>query len=470
MKSARFTPRAQILITDDDSEIRLSVLDWFANTFGGEVVLIEAGNCRETREVLARQTIDLVLLDVHLPDGNGIDLIEEINNFEEAPEVIMITAHASIEGAVEAMRKGAWDFIPKDLWRQYDLELKVRRAVEHHRLIHENTVWRASQASTITMVGNSDKFRQCLAACHQLADTDHRILLLGETGTGKEVLARYVHATSRRAEGPFIAIDCTTLPETLAESELFGYEKGAFTGASASKPGKVEMANGGTLFLDEIGDAPLGVQAKLLRFLETNQYQRVGGTKDRIADVRIVAATNRNLGEEVKRKAFREDLFYRLKVVQIVLPPLRDRTEDIPELTRYFLGNIPRPDGSKANFKIGQEALSTLMRHNWPGNVRELQNVLIMASAFSKNGVIEVGDLQIESAQASKERITCSCHHPGNLDEILRRCERTVIMETLRLTKWNKTLAASILGRNRVTIHDKMATLKIPLREDSIQE
>lgn len=472
MNESKISPSARILVVDDDREIRLTVLDWYSNHFADEVILLEAETCAQMLDVLQKQAIDLILLDVNLPDGNGIALLDEIKRLEEAPEVLMITANASIENAVEAMRRGAWDYVPKDLWSQYDLELKVRRAIEHHRLKRENTLWRTSQLSTTTVVGNSDKLRQCLSACNQLADTDHRVLILGETGTGKEVLARYIHATSRRAQGPFIAIDCTNLPETLAESELFGHEKGAFTGASNSKPGKVEMANGGTLFLDEIGEAPLPIQAKLLRFLETNQYQRVGGTKDRVADVRIIAATNRNLAGEVKRKTFREDLFYRLKVVQIVLPPLRDRKEDIPELARHFLSNTPRPDGAKIDFRISREAMTVLMQHNWPGNVRELQNVLLRASTFSEDGLIQAKDLQIDSRPAPTgiDGEDCSCHRPNNLEEVLRRCERSVILQALRQTKWNKTLAASILGKNRVTIYRRMESLNIPPRDESVEE
>jgi DNA-binding NtrC family response regulator len=462
MNPTTFAPPPRILIVDDDSELRLSLRDWFS---GQEVELFEAGTCTEARALLHKHSIDLVLLDIHLPDGNGIEMLPAITEEEESPEVVMITSHASVENAVEAMKQGAWDFVRKDFWNQKDLGHKIARALEHHRIKREASVWRASHALDVTVVGKSAKLQSCLATCHQLANTDHRVLILGETGTGKEVLARYLHAQSRRARGPFMAISCTNLPESLAESELFGHERGAFTGATTAKPGKVDLANGGTLFLDEIGDAPLSIQAKLLRFLQTNQYQRIGGIKDRTADVRIIAATNHNLAEDVKNKTFREDLFYRLNVIQIVLPPLRDRKEDIPELVRYFLMHFSALAKPTSSFLISQEATNLLMKHGWPGNIRELRNVIERATAFCKDGTILPKDLQLDPHSSGRET-ECHCHERSSpIDRALLECEKKIIVAALRETGWNQTKAAGILGRNRINLNRRMSALGIPPRQ-----
>lgn len=471
MRLAAPARSARILIVDDDPEIRISLRDWFVDK-GTE--LFEAATCKEAREALAKYSIDLVLLDIHLPDGNGIEMLPDIIGQEEPPEVIMITSHPSIEKAVEAMKQGAWDFVKKDFWSQKDLELKFSRALDHHRIKREASVWRASHASDVTIIGKSPRFQQCLAICKQLAQTDHRVLILGETGTGKEVLARYIHAQSRRAQGPFIAIPCTNLPESLAESELFGHERGAFTGASSSKPGKVDLADGGVLFLDEIGDAPLSIQAKLLRFLQTNQYQRLGGIKDRTADVRIIAATNHNLSEDVKNRTFREDLFYRLNVVQVTVPALRERTDDIPGLIDHFLAYLGTL--ARVPFSISDEAVSALMKHHWPGNIRELRNVIERATAFCRGGLVRKEDLQLEPTQTNSSNrdlleAKCECHdQAGPLDKTLLECEKKIITAALRETGWNQKKAAEILGRNRTNLNRRISRLGLSPRKEPARQ
>lgn len=447
-------PPARILIVDDEVEIRASIKDFLApspsssQTHAPRYRVWEATSCAELREMLKKHEIDLILLDIHLPDGSGLDMLDEIRQMNEPPEVVIMTAYVTIDNTVEAVKRGAFDFIPKS-YSLEQFEVKIIRAVEHRRLKTEAITLRAGRTEEISVVGKSGQMVECLQMARQLAGADRRILILGETGTGKEVLARYVHAKSHRAGAPFMAIGCTNLSPELVESDLFGHEKGAFTGANADRIGKVELANGGTLFLDEIGDAPLSVQGKLLRFLETNKYMRVGGTKEKEANVRIIAATNRNLTEDIKTGKFREDLFYRLNVIQVTLPPLRDRRQDIPDLVHHFLDEQRIKSKQAEPFVVTGEAMEILLKHDWPGNIRELRNVIDRATAMTEDGIVRPKHLQIGDI-AGAAISECSCHAGDRAySDQLEECKRRILQAALEKAGGNKTAAAKSLGMDR---------------------
>jgi DNA-binding NtrC family response regulator len=448
-------PPARVLIVDDEEDIRTSIKDFLvpamlpsSQVHKPRYRVWEAASCSELREMLKKHEIDLILLDIHLNDGSGLDMIEEIKQMSEPPEVVIMTAYVTIDNTVEAVKRGAFDFIPKT-YSLEQFEVKIIRAVEHRRLKAETATLRASRAEAVSMIGNSHRMVECLQIASQLAGTDRRILILGETGTGKEVLARYIHSKSHRSSGPFIAISCTNLSPELVESDLFGHVKGAFTGAHTDRLGKVELANGGTLFLDEIGDASLSIQGKLLRFLETNRYMRVGGTKEKEANVRIIAATNRNLTEDIKSGRFREDLFYRLNVIQITLPPLKDRREDIPDLVRHFLNEQKIKSNQVEPFVISGEAMEILLEHDWPGNIRELRNVIDRATALTCDGIIRPKHFQITKI-AAHTTSDCSCHvGDRRYADQMEECKRRILKAALENAGGNKTAAAKSLGMDR---------------------
>ncbi|MEX2270063.1 MAG: sigma-54 dependent transcriptional regulator [Vicinamibacterales bacterium] len=449
--AAHAVPSTVLLVEDKDS---LRTMLRLALERDGHAV-IEAFDEPSARAALAGKLPGVVLSDLKLPEGDGFGVLRAAKELDPALPVIVMTAYGRIEDAVAAMREGALDFLPKPVDPDH-LALIVARALEQRRLITENMILRdelAQRRGAPQIVGQAESLRRVQTALHRAAETDTTVLLEGESGTGKELFARTLHALGPRAEAPFVAINCAAIPENLLESELFGYEKGAFTGAAGRKLGKFELAHTGTLFLDEIGDLPLGLQAKLLRALEERRFERLGGTASVHIDVRLVAATNRGLKAAVAARRFREDLYFRLSVFPITIPPLRERREDIPMLARFFVERVCR-DLKKPTPSISPAALEALERYHWPGNVRELQNCLERAVILSDEDALQPRHLNLTFQSASHEpapgdpwdHIDLS----GTLQEAARRVvaevERRKLESALRESAGQRPKAAEMLG------------------------
>ncbi|HVC18457.1 MAG TPA: sigma-54 dependent transcriptional regulator [Vicinamibacterales bacterium] len=382
-----------ILLVEDKASLR-QMLRRAIETAGHTV--IEAETVAEARAALREARPVLVLTDLRLPDGDGLAVLQDARDLDSTLPVVVMTAYGGVQEAVAAMKAGALDFLAKPVDPDH-LLLLVERALNARRLVTENILLKeelAARRGAPRIIGDDPALRRVLADLQRAAATDTTVLLQGESGTGKELFARTLHALSRRADGPFVAINCAAIPETLLESELFGYEKGAFTGATARKPGKFELAHRGTLFLDEIAELPLALQAKILRVIEDRRFERVGGTATLQVDVRVVVATNRNLADAVAARRFRGDLFFRLSVFPITIPPLRERPADVPLLARYFVERCCR-DLNRRPLMIRPEALEALQRYRWPGNVRELQNCIERAVILTDGDAIEPRHLNL---------------------------------------------------------------------------
>jgi DNA-binding NtrC family response regulator len=442
---------AQILIVEDKDSLR-TMLRHALERQGHAV--IEARDQPEALKVLQTSQPSLVLSDLRLPNGDGFGVLRASKEIDTDVPVIVMTAHGSIEDAVTAMKEGALDFLAKPVDPDH-LLLLVNRALEQRRLVNENLLMKeelAVRRGAPQLVGDDPSLRKVFAALQRAAATDTTVLIEGESGTGKELFARSLHALSPRAEAPFVAINCAAIPETLLETELFGHEKGAFTGAVARKPGKFEMAHRGTLFLDEIGDLPLTLQAKILRALEERRFERVGGTALVSVDVRLVAATNRGLRAAVAARRFREDLFFRLSVFPITVPPLRERGADIPLLARYFVDRFCR-DLKKKPLALSEGAVEALQTYRWPGNVRELQNCIERAVILAEGDTVLprhlnlsfVADVPAEEPPSPWSQFDLS----GSLADVTRRAtaevERLKIRDALKETDSNKGRAAELL-------------------------
>jgi len=433
----------KLLLVDDDDDLRQDLAHLFRKQ-GHQVTAAVSGEDALNKASHAR--FDVALLDLHLPGMSGIDLLTQLKEQQPELEALMLTAHSSIETAVEAMRKGAYDYLTKP-FRTSDLEVHVQKAFEKVLLQRRQQQWLQQlsyESPRYRLVGSSPALRKVVALIEKVAATDATVLVRGASGTGKELVARALHTNSPRRTRPLVTINCAALQENLLESELFGHEKGAFTGAVAAKPGLVEVAEGGTLFIDEIGEMAPGLQAKLLRVLEDGHYRRVGGTEEMNADVRVIAATHRDLAEEIKNGRFREDLFYRLNVVSIFLPPLRERREDIPELVEHFM--TTRQIGPLRS-RVDAEAMKALLAYAWPGNVRELANVLERAQILAENHVITREDLP-ENILASAAT-PYQGGNPRHLEEVERRHVQTVLQDE----KGNKVHAARVLGISRRSLY-----------------
>ena len=452
----------RILIVDDEKLLRWSLKERLLKE-GFEV--LEAGSGQAARPLIEAGGFDLAVLDYRLPDATGMDLLKEITAaIPEAP-VVMMTAYSTVETAVEAMKIGAFDYINKP-FNQDELVLTVRKALEMSRLRRAVRDMRRQQEERYglaNIVGDSGAMKEVFRLIHKVGrSAASTVLITGESGTGKDLVAKAIHYASDRAGGAFMNITCSALPENLLESELMGHERGAFTDAKSAKQGLFEMANGGSVFLDEIGDMGILLQAKLLRLLEEKTFRRVGGIKDIKVDVRVIAATNRDLAKAVAEGRFREDLYYRLKVIPIVLPPLRERSGDIPLLVRHFMDQFNR-EFKKRCRGVTDGALGALRRHAWPGNVRELRNVIERATILAEGEFIEPRHLPPGLVDAPPTGQPALALAPGTTVE---EAERSLILMTLEHTRDNKTRAAQILGISLKTLHNKLNRLK--LRKSSL--
>lgn len=453
--------KGKILIVDDEKLVRWSLHENFQKE-GYQVDMAEDG--AEALSKAEKTQYDLVLLDIRLPVINGIDVLHKMKKIDSHLIVIMMTAYGDIETAVEAMKAGAYDYINKP-FNVNEIRTRVERAFETLHLKVEVSYLRKFQREQLgvdRIIGRSRAMRDLLDLANKLARSDSTVLLLGESGTGKDLVARYIHFHSNRAERPFIDINCAALPETLLESELMGHEKGAFTDAKSLKRGLFEQASGGTIFLDEIGDMPLPIQGKVLKLTETQRFRRLGGLRDIETDVRIITATNKDLEALMKAGKVREDLYYRLKVVFITLPPLRERRGDIPLITTYFLRQFSRNHPGK-RMDFSAEALQYLLRYHWPGNVRELKNVIERAVILHEDGEILPKHLPPEIVESKGGK--------GNFElkdlEIpadglsLQEVEKEVIKKTLTLAEGNLSKAARMLYVTRDTLRYRIKKLGI---------
>jgi DNA-binding NtrC family response regulator len=446
----------RILIVDD----QISYCEILADVLKGENYTVEyALDGRSAISKAMESEYDVIIIDLKLPDMDGIELMRKLRENDLPSSFIVITGFASIESAVQAMREGAYDYIIKP-FNVDEVKIHVKRVIERANLLFQNRILR-EELSTIyddTIVGMSPPIQRLKELITHIAPTDATVLIYGESGTGKELVARAIHKASRRADKPMIKVSCAALPESLLESELFGYEKGAFTGAYTRKPGKFELANGGTFFLDEIGDMSPSMQVKLLRVLQEKEFERLGGTKTIKVDVRIIAATNRNLREAIREKVFREDLFYRLSVIPIALPPLRNRKEDIPLLCEHFIQKLNKRMPKKIK-GISDEAMKKLMEYDWPGNVRELENTIERAFILAKKDIILPENLVLEGIPINVPVSEQSLQAFGAMklpDKSLRSVEKFHIRAVLEECGWNKSKAASILGIDRKTLQNKI--------------
>jgi DNA-binding NtrC family response regulator len=443
----------KILIVDDEP-FNLDLLEQELTDRGYAVE--RASNGTQALSKVESFHPDLILLDYQMPDMSGVDVLKEFRSRGNEVPVVMITAYGTIERAVQAMKEGAYDFIPKPFEPDH-LALVVEKALEREKLRREVEILSAEVSERYHLIaGKSVKMNQAIDAAKKAATSKATVLLLGESGTGKELVARAIHNWSERKEKSFVAINCVGLSKELLESELFGHEKGAFTGAHQLKKGKMELADGGTVFLDEVGDISSDVQTKLLRFLQEREFERVGGTKPIRVDVRIIAATNRDLDGDIRVGRFREDLYYRLNVVPIALPPLRERKEDIPQLIDFFLQRFSRE--TKKNFgEMTQEAAEKLLAYNWPGNVRELANVIERAVVLGQGPKVVLHDLPPGIAGTNQVSPSADLSYHEAIDA----ARREMVLKALAQARGNRTAAAKILGLHKTHLLRLIKSLRI---------
>jgi DNA-binding NtrC family response regulator len=437
--------KAHILVVDDEEIVRESLTGWLEED-GYSVATAPDG--KGAIERVRAEPWSVLLVDLKMPGIDGLQVLEEARKIQPQTVIIIMTAYATVDTAVQAMKMGAYDYLVKP-FEPEELSLMMTRLTAQQDLLRENTLLKKAlkeQHGFQSLVTKNRKMENLFELARAAAKSSSTILILGDSGTGKELLARATHAESPSCKGPFVAVSCAALTETLLESELFGHEKGAFTGAAFRKKGKFELAHGGTLFLDEIGDISSKLQLDLLRALEERRFYRVGGTEPIHVETRIIAATNRDLRKAVEDGDFREDLFYRLNVIPMVLPPLKDRKEDIPLLIEHFLERLELETGKRLS-GISPEAMDLLLAYDWPGNVRELKNVLERGAVLAKEPVIQADDLglALQDGDAGTEET-------GSLREV----ERSHILKVLNEQNWNVTRSAQTLGIDRVTLYSKI--------------
>jgi len=446
-------PSEKILIIDDEEGMR-KLLARVLIKYGYETVTSGSGD--EALSLIENDTFDLIITDINMPGMDGLQLLREVKSFDPALPIIVMTAYGTVESAVQALRSGAYDYITKP-FETDEIRLAVSRVFERERLLAENRYLHEQLDSRYKFSGISGKspaMERVFDMTSSVAASNANVLITGESGTGKELVARSIHSSSPRRDKPFIILNCAAVPENLLESELFGHEKGAFTGATTSKKGRFELADSGTLFIDEVGEMSMTAQVKLLRVLQEQEFERVGGTRTIRCDVRLVAATNRNLEEAVGDGQFREDLYYRLNVVNIHMPRLRERWEDIESLARHFIAKYAADTGKKID-DISPRALSCLLAYEWPGNVRELQNVIERAVVLAKGAILTPLDFPQTLQDDSSICVTVP-GQDGNLTEILEDFERQLIIQTLRRHAESQTKTAAVLGIKRTTLRYKM--------------
>jgi two-component system nitrogen regulation response regulator NtrX len=450
----------RILVVDDERNIRRS-LEMILTGEDYEVVCVPSG--QEALAAIKEEKPHVVLLDIVLPGMNGIEVLRSVRDSHPDLAVIMISGHGTVQDAVMATKLGAYDFLEKPLSREKVL-LTVAHALENFVLSIENKSLRRRFESKFEMVGHSRAIGVIREQIEKVAPTNGRVLILGESGTGKELIARDMHRNSRRNEGPFIKVNCAAIPEELIESELFGSDRGAFTGAVKTRDGKFLQADQGTLFLDEIGDMSLSVQAKVLRALEQGEFERVGGAATIKVDVRVIAATNKELQRLVEEGEFREDLFFRLNVVPLVAPPLRQRKDDVPLLANHFLNQYAEENDFLPK-TISPDAMDILCGYAWPGNIRELKNLVERLSIMVTGGVITPGDLpDMAGPQISRPQdgmVIPGLHSGKTLREVRETVEQGYISEALQSYDWNVTQAAKVLGIERTNLHKKIKYYQI---------
>lgn len=442
----------KILIVDDDPEI-LNTLSLVLQEEGYET--LTANNGEEALKIVQEDAVKLILLDLMLPDIDGIEVLRRVKASQPEIAIIMVSGQATVKAAVDAIKLGAYNFIEKPLapieMIDYML-LTVRRGLDHQRLEQENVVLKGKEFRRYSIVGKSQAMLQLYDQIAKAAPSKGRVLITGENGSGKELVARAIHHQSNRSSGPFIEVNCAAIPQELIESELFGHEKGSFTGAARSQPGKFELANGGTLFLDEIGDMSMAAQSKVLRALEEEEIQRIGGFKTIKLDVRVIAATNKNLEKEIIKGNFRQDLFYRLNVIPITVPPLRDRKDDIPLLVQHFMEQFCTENGKPIK-GISQEAISALKSHDWPGNVRELRNIIERLIIMVDSDYINATHV-LSAIQIGNQNIYGSGTKP--LKEMVEEYEKKIILSELEANKNNVSQTAKNLDIDRANLYRKL--------------
>src|SRR4051812_42932414 len=447
---------ANILIVEDEPRMR-RLLEISLGEDGHSIHA--TGDAESGLLHLRKVSADLVLTDLKLPGMNGLEFLQEGKRLNPALPFIVMTAYGSVETAVDAMKAGASDYVLKP-FTMAEMKLVINKELDVQQVRDENMRLKEALGKRYhfqNIVGHSKKMQEVLALVERVAPTNSTVLIGGESGVGKDLIARAIHQNSRRASGPFIKINSTAIPDTLFESELFGFERGAFTGALSSKPGKFELADKGTLFLDEIGDVPAAIQVKLLRVLQEREFERLGGTKTLKVDIRMIAATNRDLRAALEEGTFREDLYYRLNVVPIDIPPLRDHKDDIPDLVNLFLRKFSHDAGRQVT-TISREAVNALLSHYWPGNVRELQNVIERACALAKSDRLEVDDIHLDTPRnrpvSAQDRFL-----PDGMT--LDQWEDEMIREALKRASGNKSQAARLLGLSRNALRYRLSKIGI---------
>jgi DNA-binding NtrC family response regulator len=448
--------KPRILVVDDEPSLRTVLA---ANLMRENYVPILASDGAQAIGMLRKEQVQVVVTDMRMPNVDGMALLDHITNAYPEIPVIMITAHGTVDTAVEAMKKGAFDYITKP-FEQSELKIIIAKAVATNKLSGHQTI--AVDEGRFGLIGTTQAMEDVFSVVDKVADSPTTILITGESGTGKELIARALHVNSSRSDKPFIRINCAAIPKDLIESELFGYERGAFTGAVSSKPGRFELAHDGTLFLDEIGEIPLEMQVKLLRALQEQEFERVGGIRTLKVDVRLIAATNQNLEDAIAAGRFREDLYYRLNVVPIRMPALRGRKEDIRLLCTHIITKYNDRLKKQVN-DLSEEALSAFYNHDWPGNIRELENVLERMMLFSSSSELQLDDVPEELRQAggsafvAADGVTLGGQGLKEVvKEITAQSERSLIVQALKETSGNVTRAAQVLQISRKSLQNKM--------------